>query len=240
MIELHGCVSPNVLKVLIALEELSLPYDFRYVNVVLGENQTPEFAKLNPNRRVPVIVDPEGPGGKPLTLWESGAILIYLAEKAGALVPEDPAERYVTLQWLMFQMGGIGPMFGQQVHFRRYATEEVHAYSRARYNTEVLRLYEVVAGRLAEGPYIAGPAYTIADVAAWPWLREPERRGAAQVVIPHVRRWLDEIDARPAVARALQLYNGLMTKIDMDQLAKDDPDQLDRFFGRGRYSRAQN
>jgi len=170
MIELWGLGSPNVHKVVIALEELSLAYKFNYIDCPLGENYTPEFGALNPNRKAPVIVDHDGPDGKPITLWESGAILIYLAEKSGGLMRSDPVGRYLTIQWVMFQMASIGPMFGQLAHFRVYALDEAHAYSRARYATEVQRLYDVVDGRLAESSYIAGPEYSIADIAAWPWM----------------------------------------------------------------------
>ena len=237
MIELYGCISPNVLKVMIALEELELPHAFTYVNVVMGENHAPEFGKLNPNRRVPVIVDPDGPGGKPITLFESGAILIYLAEKAGRLLPADPAGRYIALQWLMFQMGGVGPMFGQQVHFRNYAKDPSNDYSRARYDTEALRLYDVVEERLAESSYMAGNDYTIADIALWPWIRTPERRGVDMEIMPATRRWLDAIDSRPAVRRAMDAY-GKISWPDMQQTIADNPDLLDRFFGRGKYSRS--
>ena len=235
MIELYGCVSPNVLKAIVAVEEFQLPYRFHYVNVVMGENHTPEFSALNPNRRVPVIVDSEGPGGKSFTLWESGAILIYLAEKAGGLIPTDPAERYLTLQWLMFQMGGIGPMFGQYVHFSRYATDQ--SYSRARYATEALRLYDVVEGRLAESRFLAGPEYTIADIASWVWLSSLNVEGLDRADYPNMNRWIEEIRSRPAVVRALELYNSLMDKVDMQKLLEEAPETLDRFFGRGSYAR---
>lgn len=234
---LYGCISPNVLKVLVALEELGLEYDFHCVNVMMGENLTPEFTRLNPNRRVPVIVDADGPGGKSITVFESGAILMYLAEKAGVLVPADPHGRYACLQWLMFQMGGVGPMFGQQVHFRNYAKEPTNDYARARYDTEVLRLYDVVESRLGESPFIAGEEYSIADIALWCWLRTPEKRGVHMENLPHLGRWLSMIDARPAVIRALNFYSGI-NRPDMQQLISENPDQLDRFFGRGQYSRS--
>ena len=235
MIELYGCSSPNVLKVIVALEELETPYRFRYVDVVMGEHFTPEFGKLNPNRRVPIIVDPEGPDGRLLTLWESGAILIYLAEKAGALMPHDATERCLALQWLMFQMGGIGPMFGQYVHFTRYAGDQT--YSRARYHTEVLRLYDVVETRLAEAPYLGGSEYSIADIAAWSWLHSLEIDGVDRADYAHMKRWLDEIAARPAVVRAREVRAGIKVH-NMVALAQDAPEKLDRFFGRGQYSRA--
>ena len=237
MIELWGMSSPNVQKVLIALEELALPYRFHYVDVLMNEQYAREFEALTPNRKVPVIVDSDGPDGKPLTLWESGAILLYLAEKADALHATDAVGRHVLMQWLMFQMAGIGPMFGQHSHFRVYAKDETHAYSRARYGTEVKRLYDVVERRLGESRHLAGPDYTIADIAAWPWLRAFGMRGLEASDIPNVARWIEEIGARPAVTRAMQRVTE-MPRRDLDQFAKDHPDELDRYLGRGRYVRA--
>ena len=237
MIELWGMSSPNVQKVLIALEELALPYRLHYVDVLMNQQYAPGFEALTPNRKVPVIVDPEGPDGRPLTLWESGAILLYLGEKAGALAPKDAVGRHVMMQWLMFQMSGIGPMFGQHSHFRVYAKEESHAYSRSRYGSEAKRLYEVVERRLGESRYLAGADYTIADIAAWPWLRAPGLRGLAFSEIPNVARWVEEIGARPAVARAMQQV-AAMPRRDLDQFAKEHPEELDRYLGRGRYARA--
>jgi GST-like protein len=236
MIELWGMVSPNVQKVVLMLEELGLPFRFHPVDVFKGEQYAPAFGELTPNRKVPVILDPDGPGGRPLTLWESGAILVYLAEKSGRLLPADPAERYVALQWLMFQMAGVGPMFGQHSHFRIFAKDDVHAYSRARYATEVKRLYDVVETRLSEAPYLAGADYSIADIAAWPWMRTPAARGVDVAAIPHVMAWIETIAARPAAARLLGRVEE-MQRYDLDAFAVDHPDALDRYLGRGRYSR---
>src|SRR4051812_41471796 len=174
MIDLWGIGSPNVHKVIIALEELGMPYRHHPVNCFMGEQYTPEFTLLNPNQKVPVIRDPDGPGGVPFTIWESGAILMYLAEKARCLLPTDPRERYAAIQWLMFQMAGVGPMFGQLAHFRLYAKEDAHRYSRARYASEVQRLCGVLNARLAESSYLAGPDYSIADIAVWPWIVRTE------------------------------------------------------------------
>jgi GST-like protein len=237
MIELYAIGSPNVHKVIIALEELGLPYRMQQVDCPMGEQYSPEFTALNPNQKVPVIIDPDGPGGRPLTLWESGAILIYLAEKSGQLISSDPATRYITLQWLMFQMGGIGPMFGQLAHFRVYAKEEAHAYSRARYATEVRRLYDVAERRLAESPWLAGADYSIADIAAWPWLQATRRRFVDVAELPNVGRWIEAIRARPAVARSMEAMRS-MTGRDLDQFAVEHPQELDRYLGRGQFSRA--
>jgi GST-like protein len=238
MIELWGLGSPNVHKVVIALEELGLPYEFHYVDCPMGENYTPEFTALNPNRKAPVIIDHDGPGGKPLTLWESGAILIYLAEKTGRFMPSDPAARYTTIQWVMFQMASIGPMFGQLAHFRVYAPEEEHGYSRARYATEVRRLYDVVEGRLAASAYIAGPEYSIADIAAWPWMYNTERRCVDARELPNTARWIEAIRERPAVARSKDWLTEVQGANNPTARMRENPDSFDRYLGRGRYSRA--
>jgi GST-like protein len=236
MIELWGMHSPNVVKVILALEELEAAYRFHYVDVFSGEQHAPAFAELNPNRKVPVLRDGEGPEGRPLTLWESGAILIYLAEKFGRLLPAAPGDRYAALQWLMFQMGGVGPMFGQHTHFRLHAPDPAHAYSRDRYATEVKRLYDVMETRLSEADYLAGGEYSVADIAAWPWVRNFAMRGIDEAAIPSVRRWISDIAARPAAARTLERL-AQMKSIDLDRFRAEHPDELDRLFGRGRYSR---
>jgi GST-like protein len=238
MIEIWGLASPNVHKVILALEELALPYGYHHVDCPMGEQYTPEFTALNPNQKVPVIVDPDGPAGKPFTIWESGAILIYLAEKTGQLLSSDPTERYVTLQWLMFQMAGIGPMFGQSAHFRIYAKDEAHHYSRARYATEVVRLHDVVEARLAEVPYIAGGDYSIADIAIWSWIMRTEINRVDLTEFPHVNRWVETIRQRPAAARSIAWLKGLKRDVSLDELQRLYPDKFDRYLGRGRYSRA--
>jgi GST-like protein len=237
MIELYAIGSPNVHKVIIALEELGLPYRLNHVDCPMGEQFSPAFTALNPNHKVPVIVDPDGPGGRPITLWESGAILIYLAEKTGRLISHDPATRYITLQWLMFEMGGVGPMFGQLAHFRVYAKGEEHAYSRARYATEVRRLYDVVESRLAQAPYLAGGDYSIADIAAWPWMFNTKRRFVDKADVPHVARWIKAVGDRPAVVRSVEAMASMAGR-DLDQFAVEHPRELDRYLGRGEFSRA--
>jgi GST-like protein len=237
MIDLYGMTSPNVVKVVLALEELELPYTFHFVNVFMGEQFEPAFGALTPNRKVPVIVDSDGPDGEPLTLWESGAILVYLADKAGRLIPKKAKDRFITLQWLMFQMGGIGPMFGQHSHFQIFAPETEHAYSRARYTTEVKRLYDVAETRLGESEWLAGPDYTIADVAAWPWLRSAKFRGLDFAPWPNVERWVQAIGERPGTKRALAQV-AAMPRPDLEGMKREHGDRLDRYLGRGRFSRA--
>ena len=201
-IEVWTWPTPNGHKVHIALEELGLPYTVVPVNIGAGEQFRPDFLAITPNHRIPAIVDPEGPGGQPLALFESGAILIYLAEKAGRLIPADPAARYACLQWLMFQMGGVGPMFGQYGHFHNYAPEAL-PYARDRYAKEVVRLHRVLEKRLSQAEYLAGDDYSIADIATFPWLRNPERRKIDLAEFPAVKRWHDAIAARPAVQRGV-------------------------------------
>jgi GST-like protein len=203
-IEVWTWPTPNGHKVHIALEELGLPYTVVPVNIGSGEQFKPEFLAITPNHRIPAIVDPEGPGGQPLALFESGAILIYLAEKTGRLIPADPAGRYACLQWLMFQMGGVGPMFGQYGHFNTYAPEKL-PYAMQRYANEVQRLHRVLEKRLSEAEYLAGAEYSIADIATFPWVRNPARRAIDLADYPAVRRWHDAIAARPAVQRGVEV-----------------------------------
>lgn len=236
MIKLYGMFSPNVAKIILALEELDLPWQFEYVDVFGGEQFSDEFGALTPNRKVPVIIDDEGPGGEPMTLWESGAILNYLAEKSGKLMPTDARKRHTVMQWLMFQVGGVGPMFGQNGHFKIYHQDHGSEYSRARYGTEVLRLYDVLERRLTECPWLGGDEYSIADIATWPWARFMELMGANEADIPHVVAWHEQILARPAAQRALQFVAEMKT-VDIPEFAQKHPDKMDRYLGRGRYSR---
>jgi GST-like protein len=206
MIEVWTWPTPNGHKVHIALEELGLPYRIIPVDIGAGEQFKPEFLAITPNHRIPAIVDPDGPGGNTLTLFESGTILIYLAEKAGKLIPADPAARLHCLQWLMFQMGGVGPMFGQYNHFAAYAPEKL-PYAIERYANEVGRLHRVLQRRLVESEYLAGPEYSIADIATFPWVRNPHRRSVDLAQYPAVRRWHDAIASRPAVQRGLEVLS---------------------------------
>ena len=204
MIELYTWPTPNGHKIHIMLEETGLAYKVTPVDIGAGEQFDPAFLKISPNHRIPAIVDPEGPDGQPISLFESGAILIYLAEKTGALLPEEARVRYKTLEWLMFQMGNVGPMLGQAHHFRAYAPERID-YAVTRYTKEANRIYAVLDQRLSESPYLAGTDYTIADIAVFPWLRSYERQGVDLMEYPAVTRWFDEISERPAVQRGLQI-----------------------------------
>jgi GST-like protein len=203
MIELFTWPTPNGQKVHIALEELGLPYTVTAVNIGTGDQFKPAFLAINPNHRIPAIIDTDGPDGVPLPLFESGAILIYLAEKTGRLIPEGGAARYTCLQWLMFQMGGVGPMFGQANHFLNAAPERI-PYAIERYSKEAARLVRVLEKRLAAAAYLAGDAYSIADIATFPWIRSALAGGRVSLAeAPSVQRWHDAIDARPEVARGL-------------------------------------
>ena len=195
--------TPNGHKVHIMLEEVGLPYEVEPINIGKGDQFRPEFLAITPNHRIPAIVDPEGPEGKPFTLFESAAINIYLAEKTGsALLPKDPATRYRCLEWTMFQMGGVGPMFGQYNHFANYAVEKL-PYAIERYTNEVARLHRVLEKRLEASPYLAGPDYSIADICTFPWIRNAERRGIDLATYPAVKRWHDAIAGRAAVPRGV-------------------------------------
>ena len=201
MIDLYTWGTPNGRKVSIMLEELGLPYKTHAVNITKDDQFKPEFIAINPNSKIPTIVDPDGPGGS-LPLFESGAILIYLAEKHGRFLPKDPRQRYIVLQWLMFQMGGVGPMFGQTHHFLRSAKEDV-PYGKQRYHAETKRLYGVMNKRLGEAKYLAGDEYTIADIATFPWVSRFEWHQVDLNEFPNVKRWFDEIAARPAVKKGM-------------------------------------
>jgi GST-like protein len=201
MIELYTWSTPNGRKVSIMLEELGLPYDVHPVNIGKGDQFKPEFVALNPNSKIPAIVDPDGPGGRRLAIFESGAILIYLAEKTGRLMPSEPVARLEALEWLMFQMGGVGPMFGQAHHFLRAAPEPV-PYAIERYTKEAGRLYGVLDGRLAKTPYLAGE-YSIADIATYPWVARHEWHKVDLADHPNVARWYEAIGRRPAVQRGM-------------------------------------
>jgi GST-like protein len=220
MIEVWSWPTPNGHKVHIALEELGLPYTVIPVDIGAGAQFKPEFLALNPNHRIPAIVDRDGPGGARFPLFESGAILIYLAEKTGRLIPADPAERYTCLQWLMFQMGGVGPMFGQWNHFAAYAPEKI-PYAIDRYTNEVKRLHRVLDKRLSQSAYLAGPEYSIADIATFPWIRNPDRRGIDLTEYPAVQRWHDAIAARPAVQRGVEVLSAQQRRGPMTDEQKE-------------------
>ena len=203
-IDLYTWPTPNGHKIHIALEEMGLAYNIHAIDIGAGDQFQPAFLKISPNNKVPAMVDPDGPDGQPIALMESGAMLIYLAEKTGKLLSAEPRERAVTLQWLMFQMGGVGPMLGQTHHFRSYAPEQ-YPYAIKRYTDETTRLYQVLDKRLGEAAYLAGDDYSIADIATWPWLRYWDRQGQDMNAHPHLKRWFEAIEERPAVEKALQV-----------------------------------
>jgi len=235
MIQLYAMGSPNVIKIYLALEEMGLPYEVRPVDVFGGEQFRSEFVNLNPNAKVPVIHDPNGLGG-PRTVFESGAILIYLAEKTGMFLPSAPAARYEVLQWLMVQMTGLGPMSGQLVHFMRFAPPG-NDYSRSRYATQVRRVYEALDKRLAGNAFLGGSAYSIADIATFPWTRYAEvLLGADRQNYPNVLRWHDAVAARPAAQRAIAQEAAVRARTT--QFDKADAETVDRMMGRGKYALA--
>jgi len=204
MIDLYTWPTPNGHKVHIMLEETGLAYTVHPIDIQAGDQFRPEFLKISPNNKMPAIVDQDGPGGKPMSMFESGAILFYLASKTGKFLPEDVRDRWTVMQWVMFQMGHIGPMLGQAHHFLGYAPEKIE-YAMNRYKNEANRLYGVVERRLGESQYVACDQYTIADMAIVPWLRAPERQGVNIDDYPTLKRWRDAILERPAVKKALQV-----------------------------------
>jgi GST-like protein len=203
MIDLYTWTTPNGRKVSIMLEELALPYRVHPINIGQGEQFKPEYVKINPNSKIPSIVDPEGPDGEPITMMESGAILIYLAGKTGKLLPASVRDRMVALQWLMFQMGGVGPIFGQVHHYLRAAKEQV-PYAIERYTKETRRLYGVLNERLKDREFLAD-GYSVADIATYPWVARYEWHKTDLNDFPHVKRWFDAISARPAVKRGMNV-----------------------------------
>ncbi len=202
MIDVYSWPTSNGRKVNIMVEELGLDYAMHPIDISKGDQFTPDYSAINPNQKIPAIVDREGPEGKPYTVIESGAILMYLAEKHGKLLPKDVAARYEVIQWLMFQMGGVGPIFGQAHHFRRAAKQKV-PYAIGRFTDETRRLWGVLDGRLAENEYLAGD-YSVADIATFPWTMRHEWQGIELDEFPNVKRWYEAIDARPAVRKGLE------------------------------------
>ncbi len=203
MIELYTWSTPNGRKVSIMLEEIGLRYTVHPIDIGRGDQHTAEFVKISPNSKIPAIVDQEGPEGGPFSLFESGAILLYLAEKSGRLMPKTPTRRYQSMQWLMFQMGGVGPMFGQVHHFLRAAPEPV-PYAIERYGKETRRLYAVMDRHFSESEYLA-PEYSVADIATFPWVARYEWHKVDLNDFPNVKRWYDAIAARPTVQRGMKV-----------------------------------
>ncbi len=245
MIDVYGMSSPNVVKVTIMLEELGLPYRQHHVNVFAGDQHAPEFLKISPNNKVPVILDDAGPEGAPLAVFESGAILIYLAEKSGRLLPPRGVARVTVLEWLIVQLASVGPMFGQLVHFTRYAPPG-NDYSVSRYTSEVRRVFGVLEARLAQVPFLGGSEYSIADVATWPWIRtastiypwltQAAQAGDALAQWPALGRWFRGVGSRDAVQRGVASGERFLEH-DRAAFGAADPDAFDRFFNRGKYQR---
>ena len=216
MIEVYSWATPNGHKIHIMLEECGLAYRAIPVDIGAGDQFAPEFLAISPNNKIPAIVDPDGPDGKPISMFESGAILLYLAAKTGRFLPADLRGRYTTLEWLMFQMGGVGPMLGQAHHFRLYAPEKI-AYAIERYSNEAKRLYGVIDKRLGSHAFFAGDAYTIADIAIFPWLRSWKNQGIVLDDYPALKRWFDAVAARPAVQRGVEVLAGLRKPLQDDK-----------------------
>jgi GST-like protein len=229
MIDLYTWPTPNGHKVHIMLEETGTPYRVIPIDIGTGDQFKPEFLRISPNNKMPAMVDSDGPGGEPISMFESGAILVYLASKTGRFLPEDLRDKWSTLQWLMFQMGGVGPMLGQAHHFLGYAPEKI-PYAMNRYRNEANRLYGVIDRRLRESRYIACGEYTIADMAIVPWLRFPERQGVEVGEYPALMKWRDAILERPAVQRAL--------KVLADRRRPEmTPQQRENLFGATQYAK---
>jgi GST-like protein len=216
VIDLYSWATPNGHKVHIMLEECGLKYRVHGVNIGTGQQFEPDFLAISPNNKIPALTDSEGPDGRPISLFESGAILLYLAGKTGRFLPKQTAAKYEVLQWLMFQMGGVGPMLGQAHHFRIYAPEKI-GYAIDRYTNEAKRLYGVMNKRLGASKYLGGPQYSIADMAVFPWLRSWKNQGIDWADYPHLKGWFDEIAARPAVQRGVEVLAAQRVPITDDK-----------------------
>ena len=229
MIEVYSWATPNGHKIHIMLEECGLAYRAIPVNIGAGDQFAPEFLRISPNNKIPAILDPDGPDGEPISIFESGAILLYLAAKTGRFLPADLRGRYRTLEWLMFQMGSVGPMLGQVHHFRLYAPEPI-PYAVDRYSNEARRLYGVIDRRLGQSRYIAADEYTIADIAIFPWLRSWKNQGIVLEEYPALKAWFDGIAARPAVQRGVQVLAHLRNPVRTEK-------EREVLFGATQYQR---
>ena len=226
MLDLYFWPTSNNKKVTIMLHEVELPYHLTFVDFTRGKTHDDWVLRLNPNAKLPVLVDPDGPGGKPLTVFESGAILMYLAEKTGKLMPQDAAARWEVTQWVFFQSASIGPMFGQLAHFDDYAAERI-PYAVDRYLNEVRRLYKVLERRLGESPSVGGSTYSIADIMCWPWI-QPARQHQTWDEFPALTRWHDTVGARPAVQAGFKVG----TELQKPGAIALDEDQRKALYGR--------
>ncbi len=224
-IELYFWPTPNGKKIAIALEELALPYNVNFVNIGKGEQFEPEFLEISPNNKMPAIIDPDGPDGKPIPIFESGAILQYLARKTGKLGGPDERARTVVDQWLMWQMGGLGPMAGQAHHFLKYAPSmeppQDLPYAKERYRNEVARLYKVLDTQLGKNEYVAGDFFSIADIAIWPWSMGWENQEQTLDDKPNLKRWLDLVGSRPAVQKGAALGADRRSNLQDDKKAQE-------------------
>ena len=224
MIDVYSWATPNGHKVHIMMEEcgyrLGQDWLAHPIDIGAGDQFKPDFLKISPNNKIPALVDPQGPDGKPISVFESGAILVYLASKTGLFMPRSDRDKFNVLQWLMFQMGGFGPMLGQTHHFRIYAPEKIQ-YAIDRYTNETRRLYGVIDKQLAKTAYIAGKQYTIADIAIFPWTRSWKNQGLTLEEFPHVLRWHEEIAARPAVMRGVEVLTNLRKPL-LDDKAREN------------------
>ncbi len=233
MIDVYSWPTPNGHKVHIMLEEcgykLGKDWLAHPINIGKGDQFTPEFLKISPNNKIPAMVDPNGPDGKPISMMESGAILLYLASKTGKFLPKTDRAKFEMMEWLMFQMGGVGPMLGQAHHFRIYAPEKIE-YAVNRYTNEAKRLYGVMDKRLSANKFIAGNTYTIADIAIFPWLRSWQNQGIDWADYPHLKAWFDKIATRPAVIRGLTVLADLRKPITGDK-------ERDILFGSAQYQK---
>jgi GST-like protein len=228
-IDLYSWPTPNGQKIHIMLEECDLPYLVHAVDIGAGDQFDSKFLAISPNNKIPAIVDPDGPDGLPIAIFESGAILLYLAGKSGKFLPTEERGKFVALQWLMFQMGSVGPMLGQAHHFRRYAPEQIE-YAINRYTNEARRLYGVMDRRLGQARYFAGHFYSIADIAIYPWTRSHAGQGVDLAAFPHVQRWYEEVGQRPAVQRGLQV-------LDSQRRQLTDDKARENLFGAAQYQR---
>lgn len=234
MITLYAADTANSGKIFLALEELELAYEATPIDILAGQQFEPAFVSLNPNGKVPVIVDHEGPGGRRHVAFESGAILLYLAEKTGQLLPQDLLARSEAIQWLMMQMSSVGPMMGQFIHFARFAGSG-NDYALARYRTQVVRLAEILDRRLATSAWIGGEDFGVADIANFPWMRALDQILDPAPPFPNLQAWLGRMAARPAVARADAAKADLAARLTALDAAA--PEALDRLLGRGAFAR---
>ncbi len=230
MIDLYAWPTPNAFKISIFLEETAVPYRIIPVNIGKGEQFTPEFLKISPNNRMPAIVDPNGPDGQPISVFESGAILVYLGDKLGQFFPKETRARAKVLEWLFWQMSGVGPMFGQVGHFTRYAPEKI-PYAIDRYTNEAKRLVGVLNRRLGETDYVAGE-YSIADMAIYPWVKliNTAYTGIGDADFPHVKRWLDQMTARPAVEKGMAILEDQRVRRPLSA------EEQDNLFGKKQFA----